>query len=237
MHLRARIIVPNADTFGTKLTRAPRERRTSTGVRDHRHSLPVVVADTLATLPARIAAIAHTFGFRSLAPGTRSSWIPPVPTTAGRQPLLRSTHADAQLRATQPGALAPVSGQAERAIGVPCLKWSTVWARTGRDRRAALMCVQEPLGRPRSRASSEECGQGWPLSNNSGAASRHARATASDASDPGRIAQSKGAPTDAGRPLNSGLRRARIRRASVGVCKSSSTFHASRRDPCRFAAC
>lgn len=111
MHLRARIIAPIADTFGTKLTRAPRERRTSTGVRDHRHSLPVVVAATLATVPAKIAAIAHTFGFRSLAPGTRSSWIPPVPTTAGRQPLLRSTHN------AQPGAPVPVSRQAERAVG------------------------------------------------------------------------------------------------------------------------
>ena len=39
--------------------------------------------------------------------------------------------------------------------------------------------------------------------------------------------KNEGAPTDAGRPLNSGHRRARIRRASVGVYDQCSIFRAS----------
>src|SRR5690606_28229760 len=72
-----------ADILRPKLTRLPGEGQPSTGLRDHRHSLPVTVAATLAAPPAT----QRRSRSRSLAPGTRSSWIPPVPTTAGRQPL------------------------------------------------------------------------------------------------------------------------------------------------------
>src|SRR5688572_15178743 len=60
---RASIIAPIADTFGPKLTRSSRGRRTATGVRDHRHSLPVVVAATLATPLDTFAAIARISSF------------------------------------------------------------------------------------------------------------------------------------------------------------------------------
>ena len=49
--------------------------------------------------------------------------------------------------------------------------------------------------------------------------------------------KNKGAPTDAGRPLNSGHRRARIRRASVGVCLSAAcSVPATRRPLARMCA-
>ena len=51
-----------ADSLGPKLTRPSREARSSTGVRDHRHSLPVRVAATLAAPVPAIRATAPTSG-------------------------------------------------------------------------------------------------------------------------------------------------------------------------------
>jgi hypothetical protein len=241
------MIAPIADTFGPKLTRPPRG---AAAIDKSSRSSSQSASRGCRYLGAPLAALAAIASpFRSLAPGTRSSWIPPVPTTAGRQPLPRTPHALAARSVMPPAGLSTPLHVASRTS-----LHQSVRPDCGLRRSNSLSAgLQRAASRP-----DRESRPDYPMSvGRCPEAVLHLKSAAMDgrfemapksqsstqgaegfeAGDPGRIAQGKGAPTDAGRPLNSGVRRARIRRASVGVCKSSSTFHASTRPSGRFPPC
>ncbi len=81
---------PRASTNRRNLTATRVQLQPTTLVRDHRHSLPTPITASLDTAQTRKAGQARLlWNFplsRSLAPGIRSSWTPPVPEIAGRQP-------------------------------------------------------------------------------------------------------------------------------------------------------